>query len=534
LRDLLQRHPFLLLTVALAGGIACGDALYFRQLMPLPANTSRITLFCIAIALLFITHYCARKIRFRPLFTLTITVLCWMLGMMLSGDQLHTTRFSPPPTATDYAVTIEEQPERKARSILCRVTDDTTRQQYLLYLAPDSAAAALTRGDRLWVHARLSPPRNFHADSSFDYARYLTRKGISGTGYVASGYWQQAGHDDTRTWSQRARDYRAHIVEIYRKLGFSGDNLGVLSALTVGHKEELSEEIRNTYAVTGVAHVLALSGLHIGILYALCLIVVGKGRRRRILGTLLFVLPVLWAFALLTGLSASVVRSVIMFSLLALSHLSPDRRPYTLNILLATAFFMLLFRPLWLFDVGFQLSFVAVASIHFIQPRLYRLLPQSGTRLLQWRAFSYFFGLFTVAIAAQAGTAPLISFYFHRLPVHFLWTNLCIVPLVGLCLCTAGIMLLLTPFTSVLQQGTAWLLNVLLNTQHRLLHLVEQLPMASIETGQTDGWDILFYYFFLVGAIRCMDACTVRNVYFTLISLLLLIIHSIVLRSFFL
>ena len=237
-------------------------------------------------------------------------------------------------------------------------------------------------------------------------------------------------------------------MELYHRLGFQGDNLAVLSALTVGDKENLSEDMRETYSIAGASHVLALSGLHIGLLSTLFLFFFSFLWKRwaafKPLGFFLVIL-FLWAFAFLTGLSSSVVRSVIMFSLLVVSRLQSEKL-LSLNTLAATAFLMLLYNPLWLFDVGFQLSFVAVVSILLIQPKLYSLL--SVRRCIP----RYVWGLLTVSVAAQIGTAPLVIFYFSRFSTHFLLTNLWVIPMVTLILYSAVLMLILTPFP-FLQSG---------------------------------------------------------------------------------
>ena len=225
--------------------------------------------------------------------------------------------------------------------------------------------------------------------------------------------------------------------------GVSGDELAVLSALTIGDKEELSESIVETYSVAGASHVLALSGLHIGFISALLLFVLSPlWIRWRFLKPFLFlsVILLLWGFAFLTGLSSSVVRAVVMCSFGLLSMLIPACRKLTLNTLGVTAFLMLLFNPVWLFDVGFQLSFSAVAAIVLLQPGLYGLLSVKN-RLLR-KAW----GLVTVSVAAQIGTAPLVMLYFSRFSTHFLLTNLLVIPLVSLIVYAAVILLVLTPF----------------------------------------------------------------------------------------
>ena len=193
---------------------------------------------------------------------------------------MHRTDFPFSDKAEVYQAVIQETPETKERSILCRVriegkvgADNLWVEKYnhtaLLYLSKDSASTTLKQGDRLWVHARLMPPTNNSNPDEFDYVRYFLRKGGSATAYVPEGHWQVVGYETSRTLRQASLDYRRRVIEPYQCLGFQGDNLAILSALTVGDKENLSENILETYSIAGASHVLALSGLHIGFLYAL-------------------------------------------------------------------------------------------------------------------------------------------------------------------------------------------------------------------------------------------------------------------------
>ena len=233
-------------------------------------------------------------------------------GCLMSWQQGKTVfPFSGKPAV--YRVCIREHPEERERSILCRVAllgevekDTVTgcprNHLFLAYFPKDSATATLRRGDELLVSTRLVPPANNGNPDEFDYARYLRRKGYSGTAYVADGHWRKTGHDASRTVSQVALDYRAKVVGLYRSLGFEADELAVLSALTVGDKEELSDDIVETYSVSGASHVLALSGLHIGFLYALLLFVLRPlWRRWRRLKPLLLLLLVLFLVSFATS-----------------------------------------------------------------------------------------------------------------------------------------------------------------------------------------------------------------------------------------
>ena len=373
--DSWQRHPFLRLLMPLVVGILCGDA--FPHVLSAWEYVAGFLLFLFIIGRYKHTGWVYGAAVYLFLGGTGGCLMSWQQGKTVFP-------FSGKPAV--YRVCIREHPEERERSILCRVAllgevekDTVTgcprNHLFLAYFPKDSATATLRRGDELLVSTRLVPPANNGNPDEFDYARYLRRKGYSGTAYVADGHWRKTGHDASRTVSQVALDYRAKVVGLYRSLGFEADELAVLSALTVGDKEELSDDIVETYSVSGASHVLALSGLHIGFLYALLLFVLRPlWRRWRRLKPLLLLLLVLFlvSFAFFTGLSSSVVRSVVMFSLLAFAGLQPEK-PLTLNTLAATAFLMLLCKPVWLFDVGFQLSFSAVAAIVLVQPKLYAL-----------------------------------------------------------------------------------------------------------------------------------------------------------------
>ena len=311
----------------------------------------------------------------------------------------------------------------------------------------------------------------------FDYVRFLSRRQVAAIGFAYADNWKVISRGTMRPFHQQAMDCRESVLSVYRRLGFRGDDLAVLSALTIGYKEELSEDIRETYSISGASHVLALSGLHIGFLYLLlcfCLRWLPERWRMVVLLRTLLILLSLWAFAFFTGLSASVVRSVVMFSLFALAGLS-GRTNFSLNTLLIAAFFMLLCRPSWLFDVGFQLSFCAVTAILLMQPCIYRLIPVSGFRIGR-----YIWGLMSVSIAAQIGIAPLVLLYFSRFSTHFLLTNLLVIPLVSLIMYVAVIMLLLNPLP-FLQELAAVALRGLVGALNNCVRWIEQLPWASVD-----------------------------------------------------
>lgn len=525
--DSWQRHPFLRLLMPLVVGLLCGDA--FPHVLSAWEYVAGFLLFLFIIGRYKHTGWVYGAAVYLFLGGTGFCLMSWQQGKTVFP-------FSGKPAV--YRVCICEHPEERERSILCRVvllgeveqdavTGCPRNHLFLAYFPKDSATATLRRGDELLVSARLVPPANNGNPDEFDYARYLRRKGYSGTAYVADGHWRKTGHDASRTVSQVALDYRAKVVGLYRSLGFETDELAVLAALTVGDKEELSDDIVETYSVSGASHVLALSGLHIGFLYALLLFVLRPlWRRWRRLKPLLLLLLVLFlvSFAFFTGLSSSVVRSVVMFSLLAFAGLQPEK-PLTLNTLAATAFLMLLCKPVWLFDVGFQLSFSAVAAIVLVQPKLYALWKVDN------RFLRYLWGLMTVSMAAQLGTAPLVIFYFSRFSTHFLLTNLWVIPMVSLVLYSAVFLLMLTPLPFV-QHLFARVVEALVHVQNEVLRWIEHLPGAAVDDIWLDIWGVLLVYLFLGMTYYGFLRLTVRRICFALLALLAVVSwHSLSIMS---
>ena len=524
------RHPFLRLLVPLVVGIWCGDKY---------PHTFSLWSCSIAFLLLVLVFVVSNRCFSRWLYGLTISLFLFAIGFQLVSWQLEQTEYIFSNKEAVYKVLIQEEPEMKKRSMLCRsvligeyvqgtMLHNCQGNLFLLYFPKDSLTFCLRRGDELLISARLSPPKNNGNPDELDYARFLKRKGITGTAYIDAGHWKVIGHDSSRTFRQVALDCREKVVACYRNLGFSKDELAVLSALTVGDKEELSDDIVETYSVTGASHVLALSGLHIGFIYALlyCLFsILWKQWKYLKPFLLLCIILFLWGFAFLTGLSSSVIRSVIMFSFLAVACLQPEKL-LTLNTLAATAFLMLLYNPFWLFDVGFQLSFSAVAAIVVIQPKLYAIWKVKN------RFLSYLWGLITVSVAAQLGTAPLVLLYFSRFSTHFLLTNLWVIPMVSLIMYSAVLLLVLMPFP-FLQQAFAEVVEMLIRVQNNVLHWIEQLPFASIDGIWVDVWGVVLYYLLIVMIYRVFLRCTARNAYWPLVVLLALFSYNTVSILFF-
>lgn len=468
----------------------------------------------------------------RHWFGIGLSIFFFSIGLGLAGLRQKSIRYGWSEQKEMYIVSLTAGPQEKERSFLCEATVEWCVAGYaaneeatvsrpvgrkvLFYLQKDSAAARLEYGERLLLHTRISSPRNRGNPDEFDYAGFLFHRGFSGTAWVTSEDWRPLScRPESFSLRKAALQSRDSLLALYRTLKLEGDERAVLSALTVGYKEDLSEEIRNGYALSGVSHVLALSGLHLGLLYFLLdFLLRWMNRRRsgRMLKSFLLI-AALWFFACMVGLPASVVRSALMFSLVALSQIGTSR-PVTLHTMALAAFCMLLYDPYYMYDVGFQLSFAAVGAILVIQPRLYRSVRVSRP------VVRYAWGLTTVSLAAQIGTIPLVLYYFSRFSLFFLPANLVVIPWITLILYGAVVLPLLGFFPSF-QMVWAEGLSIALRGVNRFAAALGEWPYASLSFPRFTAWDAWWLYLFLL--LLCFYfICHQRKMLFPALGCLLL------------
>ena len=280
----------------------------------------------------------------------------------------------------------------------------------------------------------------------------------------------------------KAQEWRNHLLRNFHDLKADDDQYAVLAAMTLGDKSAMTKATRELYSKTGASHVLALSGLHLGIIYML-LSYLMPGRRRW-WGRLLLVLAI-WAFALLTGLSTSLVRSATMISLYAVFSVRGGRMS-SINVLAFAALVMLLINPRTLFDIGFQLSFMAVLAILLVMPLTEHFV--SAEYLQKHPLIRWLWGMVAVSTAAQIGVAPLIAYYFGRFSTYFLLTNLIVIPAVTVIL-YGTLLFFITSWTAI-GMALLWIVAML----NRLLEWTARLPLASIDGLHPSAFQVVLIY----------------------------------------
>ena len=312
----------------------------------------------------------------------------------------------------------------------------------LVNLLKDSVPYVPVSGDLYSVRTRLLPVSLPLNPGQFDYAGYLKKQQIFHQLYAKANEITKTGH--SYSLHSVAEGIRRKIQESLQDVGFTGNTKAVISALLLGERTHISRDLYENYAAAGAIHILAVSGLHVGIVllilnYILApLLRLKNGQMYRLLITLIL----LWLFALIAGLSPSVVRAVTMFSFLAYA-MNRKKLTNTANILVISMLFLLLINPFFLFDVGFQLSYAAVFSILSIQPLISKIWKP------RIRFVNYFWQLFSVTLAAQLGLLPLSLYYFHQFPGLFFVSNLLIVPILGIVL-SMGILVIILSIGNVI------------------------------------------------------------------------------------
>lgn len=433
---------------------------------------------CVSGGLLLSVRRPQQSARVPFSFLLAIPAIC--LGVLLIGHQRAACRVVWPKEAQTLVARVDASPRERSGSwqfpaeILSgpyaghsiQVTLATNEKEQAVSeneQAVDGKEQAVDGqsvprpGDHIYINARVGEVHTAGNPGAFDYARFLRRQGISGRAYVAGNRWKvRAMADAEVSLRLRMARYRQSLsAQYFSHLGT--EEAAIAAAMSLGDKRSLDAAQRQSFSATGVSHVLALSGLHLGILFSLySLLFVNRlpSRRGRVFASLVGV-ALLWGFALLVSFPLSLVRATVMFTLWQLSVVLYGERS-SLNNLALAALLILLFSPASLFDIGFQLSFTSVFFILLLTPHIPRPRWLRRSRLL-----ALLYGWLTVSIVAQIGTGPLVAYYFHTIPLVGLLGNLLAIPLAYVILGLALVFFLIPGFQGLTATLLGWCIRFL-------------------------------------------------------------------------
>ena len=476
-----DRAPLLPVFLSLAVGIMAGFAL-----------KASITLLPFLIGSVVLALCLHRQARAQ---SVAILLSVALLGMLLANRQSQTARQRVyDEHSHELQAVVASECVEKPRSIGVDLLLSANGHKLKCYLQKNDRSRQLKPGDGLLLYTRVRPfVHRPSAGVAFDYPLYMQRQGYAGQCYASDKHWTHKKVSlKNLSVLERSRvrflRIRHGLLEHYRLLGANDDGYAVLAAMTLGDKSALDRELRDVYSVTGASHVLALSGLHLGMLYMLLSFLTGSHRRRHLWAQVVLVLGI-WAFAMLVGLPVSVVRSATMISLFAIFSLG-YRQHLSFNVLCLAAIVILLQNPYALYDVGFQLSFASVASILLLLPLVASdkddsLKPASEPSIPR-RVASVIGSCLAVSLAAQVGVAPLIAYYFGRFSTYFLLTNLIVLPAAYLILCGTLLMLVL-PVAAPL---VLWVVDAL----NQVLTIMSRLPLSSINDLHPSVAQVVMWY----------------------------------------
>jgi len=350
-----------------------------------------------------------------------------------------------------FTVRISGYPEKKNASCSFRaktINASVDEQQYfprgslMLYFMSDTLPSRWQPGDRLTVRITPKPVENNGNPCEFNYRRYLEGQGVRYLGFFRAGdiiEYQPAGR---LTLRERSLVVAHSMIRAFEKAGLEGEELGLVTAFTIGDKDLIDKEHLTTFSRSGAMHIMAVSGLHVGMISLGLSFMLFFLRGKLNIMKSVIIITALWGFAFITGMSPSVLRATIMFTFLQAGTLIHRPAP-GMNNLLASAFILTAARPAVIFEAGFQLSYLAVAFIIMFYYPLYR------TIRFRNKVADYFWQMTAVSLVAQAGTLALAVRLFNIFPLFFLVTNIVVIPISFAVLALAFLLILFSSVTPV-------------------------------------------------------------------------------------
>lgn len=384
--------------------------------------------------------------------------------------------------ASIYRYTLLEPPVKKPASFKSAAAIDlkvgTHWQQAgnaVVYFSRSFNFDSLKYGDAFIGKTDPSEITSAKNPGAFDYKKYMADNGIGYQAFLSPEKVVESNEKHGNRFHSFIFSIREYLLAALKKNIPDSSACGLAEALLTGYRNDVDPELMQAYVNSGVVHVIAISGLHLGLIYLMLswisgILLRGKGR---LYFQPLLVITALWIFTFVSGASASVVRSAVMFSLFAVGNMF-SRRSNPLNTLAASAFLLLAFKPLWIFDIGFQLSYTAVAGILLLHKKICNAIPFTNPAAIRvWEAIC-------LTVSAQVLTTPLLLLYFHRFPLLFLFTNLIAVPLssiiliVELVLCSISFV---QPVASLTGKLTGWLIGLM----NQYVITMDRIPHSNIE-----------------------------------------------------
>lgn len=368
----------------------------------------------------------------------------------------------------------------------------------LTYLAKDSTNTPPVEGSIIVFSGlvqEIGPPAN---PGAFDYRKYMATNNVYHQIYINNFSWKTLKKPEGFNLYRTAHRISKKFVDILNHNGLKGQEFAVAAALLLGQNDMLDNETRQAYSGSGVTHILSVSGLHVGVIFIIINFLLGFMRKKGgqlYLKTVLILLTI-WAYALLTGMSPPVMRSAAMFTFISIGNAS-KRYVHIINSLAVSAFILLIIDPLMISNIGFQLSYMAIVGIVFINKPIADLFnPKNKIAGQIW-------GLIAVSLAAQIATVPLTTLYFHQFPAYFIPANLVAIPLSFLAI-YSGVSVLVTSAVPAISNFLGMLTNYLLFVLNYSVGFIENLPHSVLSITSVFTKEMILLYLVIIAVLMAV------------------------------
>ncbi len=464
------------------------DSLFQSSSQLMPFMLPAFLLSFLTILLISLSRKVELAYRFRLLLGISATVMLVSFGYMhvwLYSDKNHSSHFQNYLYRDNFLVAKIVNPPLEKEKIIKVVAEVmqvhtngytvSTAGKMLISILRDSTNLDVKYGDVIVFNSKIEAFEEPKNPDEFSYKLYQSFHNIYHRTFLKPGSWRLLQHNQGNFFMglvYQARDYLLSIITRYVK---GKNEFAVASAIMLGYNDYLTGDITQAYASSGALHVLSVSGLHVGIMFFMLNILfkpMDSGSRKVKIAKALIIILLIWGYACLTGLSPSVLRSAMMFSMIQMGKVL-FRNVNTYNVIFGSAFILLLFNPFIITEVGFRLSYLAVIGIIYLQPQIYALISFKNKILDQgWM-------IIAVSLAAQIATFPLSLLYFHQFPNLFLISNLVVIPASNLIL-FVGTGLLAVGQIPYLNDWVGWGFDMLLTFINWFIFYIDNIPFALI------------------------------------------------------
>ncbi len=468
---------------------------------------------------IFITLFFVKKINknsfFNQFFGKTLFLIFFTLGIYLTALRQETFSSKIFNVFQEKKISIveisEEINEKKnyvfiiAKLLWTKKLKNTysyfQNEKVFIYIEKDSLSKKLKIGDQIFINGRFNEIEKSKNPGQFDYKNYLKILGVHKQIFLKKDQWK-IFHKKNSLW-KKARNFRGKLLKIYKEFILNNENYSVVAALTLGYKKDLSSETERNFSASGAMHILAVSGLHVGIIYLFLiylLFFLENGNKRRILRLVILFIFV-WSYAFLTGFSVPVIRASLMLCFYEIGK-TFNRSTNVYSSLSVAAFVLLFYDPFYIVQVGFLLSFFAVIGIVHFVPKISKnlIFDYKNQKTFLKKIFLWFLNtiwvLFCVSLAAQIAIFPISIYIFNIFPVYFLITNLIVIKLAALIILFA-IIFFISYSVNFFPHFLSKILNYLLDFLNYSVSFIENLPFSVYEV-KINFFQTVFMYIFVI------------------------------------